>query len=55
MAHFGWMGEQMKRIDARLVVLESEDDEIHLTYTPDQTQLLEAGKEYEIVLKVEDK
>ncbi|MFA5377131.1 MAG: hypothetical protein WC455_15375 [Dehalococcoidia bacterium] len=45
----------MKRIDARLVVLDSEDDAIHLTYTPDQTQLLKAGTEYEIVLKEENK
>jgi hypothetical protein len=37
-----------KTITARLAGVElSEDDKTHIIYIPDQTQVLEAGREYE--------
>ncbi len=41
----------MKKISIRSIEVEVSDDSLKLIYVPDSRQILEPGREYEIVIK----
>lgn len=44
-------GGQVKKINIRSIEVEVSDDSLKLIYIPDRRQVLEPGREYEIVIK----